>query len=338
MCTGSTATGDVFVVDADCHPADHRGRAHASRTARHHGRRRRSGTVSTSVRRMLRRAAAVPGRERASTRPRVARSRRSARARWSPCAADLLALTLLRAAGRDGRGRRWSARRSGSACRSASAVRTPGTSRRATSSSGRCPAGWSACRSTPRAAPRTARVADARAAHPPREGDEQHLHRPGAARGDRGPVRVVSRSGRAARDRRRGCTRLTCSSPRACAPPASRCSTTTSSTRSRCVSRAGPATSRTRRRARRINLRVVDDDTLGISLDETTRRRSSRKMCEAFGACRSGRAAPPARCHPSCTGRRAFLTHPVFRAHRSETRCCATCASWPTGTSRWTAR
>ncbi len=41
------------------------------------------------------------------------------------------------------------------------------------------------------------RAADARAAHPPREGDEQHLHRAGAARGDRRLLRRVARAGRA---------------------------------------------------------------------------------------------------------------------------------------------
>ena len=40
------------------------------------------------------------------------------------------------------------------------------------------------------------RAADARAAHPAREGDEQHLHRAGAARGDREPVRRLPRPGR----------------------------------------------------------------------------------------------------------------------------------------------
>ena len=69
-------------------------------------------------------------------------------------AADLLALALVR------RRARWvptssSARRSGSACRSASAVRTRRTSRCATSTGARCRAGSSACRSTRRAAPRS---------------------------------------------------------------------------------------------------------------------------------------------------------------------------------------
>ena len=46
-----------------------------------------------------------------------------------------------------------------------------------------------------------ARPADPRAAHPAREGDVQHLHRPGAARRDGEHVRRLPRAGGAARDR-----------------------------------------------------------------------------------------------------------------------------------------
>ena len=45
-------------------------------------------------------------------------------------------------------------------------------------------------------------AADARAAHPPREGDVEHLHRAGAAREHRGDVRGLSRPGGAEGDRR----------------------------------------------------------------------------------------------------------------------------------------
>ena len=47
-------------------------------------------------------------------------------------------------------------------------------------------------------------AADARAAHPPREGDVEHLHGAGAAREHRGDVRGVSRPRRPAGDRRAG--------------------------------------------------------------------------------------------------------------------------------------
>ena len=105
------------------------------------------------------------------SRPISSRSRCSSRrARWAPTSRSAL--------------------RSGSACRSASADRTPRTSRRATSTSARCPGrlvGVSIDAEGRHRVPPDA--ADARAAHPPREGDEQHLHRPGAARRDRRPVR-----------------------------------------------------------------------------------------------------------------------------------------------------
>ena len=54
------------------------------------------------------------------------------------------------------------------------------------------------CRRPPRPAPG---AADARAAHPPREGHQQHLHRPGAAGGDRRLLRRVARPRRPAAHR-----------------------------------------------------------------------------------------------------------------------------------------
>ena len=65
-----------------------------------------------------------------------------------------------------------------------------------------------------RAAPR---VADARAAHPPREGHQQHLHRAGAAGEHRRHVRGVPRPRRPPRHRRSACTRSPPSSPPGCA-------------------------------------------------------------------------------------------------------------------------
>ena len=70
-------------------------------------------------------------------------------------------------------------------------------------------------------------------------------------------------------------------------------------------------------RSRRINLRVVDADTLGIALDETTTREIVTAVCGAFGATLSD--VPIVRAIPSELHRTsAFLTHPVFAAHRSE--------------------
>ena len=54
---------------------------------------------------------------------------------------------------------------------------------------------------SPRATGAEARAPDPRAAHPAREGDQQHLHCPGAARRDRRHVRGLSRAGGAEADR-----------------------------------------------------------------------------------------------------------------------------------------
>jgi glycine dehydrogenase len=74
------------------------------------------------------------------------------------------------------------------------------------------------------------------------------------------------------------------------------------------------------------NLRLVDERTLGVSLDETTTRADVVALWQAFGgtpapfdvdAIDAGvdDALPPALARTS-----AFLTHPVFRRHRSETQ------------------
>ena len=56
----------------------------------------------------------------------------------------------------------------------------------------------SACRGTPPADRAAHGAADARAAHPAREGDEQHLHRAGAARQHRRVLRRLARARRPA--------------------------------------------------------------------------------------------------------------------------------------------
>ena len=65
----------------------------------------------------------------------------------------------------------------------------------ATSSSAACRAASSASASTPRRAGAPPGAADARAAHPPREGDQQHLHRAGAAGRHGQHVRRLPRPG-----------------------------------------------------------------------------------------------------------------------------------------------
>ena len=189
--------------------ADDRRRADARRAARHRGARRRPRRRSTSRAPSLRRAAC-------STRRPTARSATTApscervharRARWSSMAADLLALTLLDAAGRVRRGRR---RRQRAALRRAARLRRParGLLRDARRESSAQDAGPHHRRLRGRARPTRLApgAADARAAHPPREGDEQHLHRAGAAGGHGRHVRRLSRPARAARASPSACT------------------------------------------------------------------------------------------------------------------------------------
>jgi len=74
--------------------------------------------------------------------------------------------------------------------------------------------------------------------------------------------------------------------------------------------------------ARGINLRVVDADTIGVALDETTTPAIVGDVCAAFGVdagnARDDRAAQ--RAIPDTLARTTpFLTHPVFHRYRSET-------------------
>ena len=72
--------------------------------------------------------------------------------------------------------------------------------------------------------------ADPRAAHPPREGHQQHLHRPGAARRHRLHVRRLPRPATACRRSPGGCTAAPRPWPPGCARWTSRSCTTSSST------------------------------------------------------------------------------------------------------------
>ena len=72
-----------------------------------------------------------------------------------------------------------------------------------------------------------------------------------------------------------------------------------------------------------VNLRLVDDDRIGIACDETTTRESLSLVWKAFGVAVSdvdGLDADTADALPPPLRRTSeFLTHPVFHAHRSET-------------------
>jgi glycine dehydrogenase len=73
---------------------------------------------------------------------------------------------------------------------------------------------------------------------------------------------------------------------------------------------------------RRINLRLTDDDTVGVACDETTTPAILRTVAEAFGVAADDAALDEdgADALPADLRRRTeYLTHPVFTTHRSET-------------------
>ncbi|MGA3524625.1 aminomethyl-transferring glycine dehydrogenase [Melissospora conviva] len=69
---------------------------------------------------------------------------------------------------------------------------------------------------------------------------------------------------------------------------------------------------------RGVNLRLVDADRVGIACDETTTEEHLRAVWAAFGVdAPTGEPQSPAPAGPARST--AYLTHPVFHAHRSET-------------------
>ncbi len=71
--------------------------------------------------------------------------------------------------------------------------------------------------------------------------------------------------------------------------------------------------------AQRINLRLVDADTLGIALDETTTPAVLSAVLTAFGVAPSASGDDHDAAIPSALRRTSeFLTHPAFTSHRSE--------------------
>jgi glycine dehydrogenase len=73
-------------------------------------------------------------------------------------------------------------------------------------------------------------------------------------------------------------------------------------------------------RARRLNLRRVDSDTVALSLDETTTPVVAAKLAEVFGFDGGWLAFTPSDGIPATERRTSeYLTHPVFHEHRSET-------------------
>jgi len=70
---------------------------------------------------------------------------------------------------------------------------------------------------------------------------------------------------------------------------------------------------------RGINLRAVDNDTVGVSFDETTTNETVTAVAAAFGVDVVADAADAVAIPEGQRRTSEFLTHPVFHAHRSET-------------------
>ena len=190
--------------------------------------------------------------------------------------------------------------------------------------------------------PRQARLppgaADPRAAHPPREGDEQHLHRAGAAGGHGQHVRRLPRA-RRAEGHRRARARADRDPARAGLDALGHHGRRTARSSTRCASTAARS-QRARcsppRERSGMNLRALDATALGIALDETTTARRRRRRCSQVFA---GKApARRRRLEATAAERRSAerprcAASPTTSRTRSSTRttprprCCATSRS-----------
>ncbi len=174
----------------------------------------------------------------------------------------------------------------------------------------------------------------ARAAHPAREGDVEHLHGAGAAGQHGGDVRRLSRPGGPEGDRRRACTRWRA------------CSTRSSSTlglpqpnaallRHAVRGGARQASTGARSRALAAGHQLPVSSTTARSASRSTRRSTlddvarHRAVCSPRPSGKSGvdrlrggtTASASRRVSRDCAARTTpFLTHPVFNTHHSETQ------------------
>ena len=320
--------GTVFVVDQDCHPqtlavvatrARPLGLEVVTRAVdRLTARRRPAG-------RDLRRAGPVPGLQRRGPRPRRAdrgRARGGGAGHGGRRPAGPGAAAPARGDRRRHRGRVVAALRGAAGLR-----RSPRRLHRHP----RCPQAHPAgapgrgVGGRRRAPGLPAHAPDPRAAHPPGEGHQQHLHRPGAVGGHGRPVRHLPRPRRARPASPRGSTASPPSWPPDSTTTTWRWWTTASSTPSPCGCRAGP---------RRCWPRPASaGSTCARSTPTPWRSAWTRppaatwsSRCGPRSACRPRSTSWTPRCWPSPRTSRGtwsastpILTHPVFHQHRSET-------------------
>ncbi|MHA7294186.1 aminomethyl-transferring glycine dehydrogenase [Arthrobacter sp. HLT1-21] len=69
-----------------------------------------------------------------------------------------------------------------------------------------------------------------------------------------------------------------------------------------------------------INLRLVDEDHLGVSCDETTTEEHLATLADVFGVDQVAELHGPAAIPADLVRTSTYLTHPVFASHRSETQ------------------
>ena len=264
-----------------------------------------------------------PGADGAVRDPRAVIAEAHERGAMAVVAADLLALTLLESPGDPRRRRR---RRLHPALRRAAGLRRParrlhGGARGPRAAPARPPGRRLRRRGRPAGLP--ARAADPRAAHPPRQGDLQHLHRPGAARRDGLDVRRLPRPRRAADDRR-GAPTATPAVLAAALRAGRRRAAARGVLRHR--HRAGPGPGRRRSSTRPATAACTcassTPTTSGSPPPRPPAGRTSRPCSRRSGSTADVDAvdAPVGEDLPAALARTTtYLTHPVFNSHRSET-------------------
>ena len=189
-------------------------------------------------------------------------------------------------------------------------------------------------------------AADPRAAHPPRQGDLQHLHRPGAAGRGRLDVRRLPRPRGAAGDRASASTATPRVLARRCCAPRGVEVVHDQLLRHRpgARARAGPPRWSAAAATRGLHLRLVDDDHVGAQRSGD-HRRGRRSDARARGVRRRRRRADARRRRPAdAAARRRWrrtddVPHPrgVQQPPLRDRRCCATCAGSRPATTRSTA-